>query len=138
MFVLTILQMESKANSLLYSKYVVTFLVPLLVATFDCWFVVVYFCDYNSNVTCICFDNYRFDVILIYSCCCNSNVGSIWSCFTSSILCFSIYIYSPIFVAAYPYSWEQTFYGIDSNGSRLCFNHISYHQLPSRNYPFLL
>jgi hypothetical protein len=81
---------------------------------FVCWFVVV--CSYDYNSTCIrwrdyifdvawvcCYD-YKSDVIWVYYYCCNSDIGSIWSSWSSSIFCSSVCIYAPISIVINPYS----------------------------------
>ncbi len=92
------------------------------------WCVVVCSCDYNFDVTCgYCYDC-RSNVIWICSCCCNSNVSLVWSCWTSWVLCFSFYIYSPISMAAYAYSRELTSCTIDFIGFKIYFNaHVNHH-----------
>ncbi len=80
----------------------------------------MYYCCCSSYVICCCWCDCRIDVIWIYFCCCNFDASSIWSCWTSWILCSLVCICCPIFMAINAYSWELTSYTTNFIGSRIC------------------
>jgi hypothetical protein len=74
MYVVPTFIIEAMFDSLLYTKFVVVFMMPLftVVQLFDeC--VAIPSCDYNFDVTCGYYCDYRFDVIKVCFCCCKSD-----------------------------------------------------------------
>ncbi len=118
-----VFQIESKANSLLCSKFVVIFLVLpstivhlfanlLLFAPMTAtlmWFVT------TAMITNLMWFKYAPIVVVMM-------LGSIWSSCTSSILCSLFRICSPIFVVANPYSYKLNSCGTYSHSFKVCFD----------------
>lgn len=125
-----ILQIESKVDSLLCSKFVVILVVFLFIVvhlfvdlllstsmiTILMWLV---FIDVTAHWMLLKFVVMATKVMWYESTiiCYSFDIGSIWfSCSSSNCIC------SPISIIVNPYSWELTFCGIDFNGYKLSSN----------------